>query len=73
MKVLGVTANDLRFHGHRLGVLKAVALELCCRCSGATKRAVGKARKTDLSALAKDKSLAAKAVRIEKMARTIKC
>jgi len=34
---------------------------------------VGKARETDISALAKDKSLAAKAVRIEKMARTIKC
>jgi len=85
LKVLGVTANDLRFHGHRLGVLKAVALELCCRCSGATQRAVaqrfgyrhesavGKARKIALTALAKDKSLAAKAVRIEKMARTVKC
>lgn len=27
----GMTAEKLRFHGHRLGALNSVALELCCR------------------------------------------
>ncbi len=76
--VLGVTGEDLRFHGHRLGVVKAVALELCCRLSGATQRAVsqrfgyrhesagGRARRVAQTALAADPKLARQAVGVEK-------
>jgi len=75
---LGVTGEDLRFHGHRLGVLKAVAMELCCLYSGTTQRAVaqrfgyrhesavGKARRAARAALAADAGLADKAARVEK-------
>jgi len=76
--VLGVTGEDLRFHGHRLGVVKAVALELCCRLSGATQRAVsqrfgyrhesavGRARRVAQIALAADPKLARQAAGVEK-------
>jgi hypothetical protein len=74
----GFKAEDLRFHGHRLGVLKAVALDLCCRHSGATQRevaqrfgyrhesAVGKARRVARAALGADGALARQADRVEK-------
>ena len=64
--VLGVTLSDVRFHGHRLGDRKALAVEWCCRLSGASQRkvaqylgygseaAVGKARKRAQAALAHD-------------------
>lgn len=42
MAELGVTLAELRFHGHRMGQRKALAVELCCRLSGATQREVGR-------------------------------
>ena len=81
----GITAEDLRFHGHRLGALKSVALELCCRHSGATQRAaaahfgypsegaVGKARRVAQAALAADAALARQAARVGKRLQEIKC
>lgn len=33
-----VKVEDLRYHGHRLGVVKSVAVELCCQLSGKTQR-----------------------------------
>jgi hypothetical protein len=74
----GMTAENLRFHGHRLGALKPVALEMCCRYSGATQRAVaahfgyrsegavGKSRRVAQAALAADAALARQAARVEK-------
>jgi len=35
-----VKEEDLRFHGRRLGIAKAVAVELCCRLSGLTQREI---------------------------------
>jgi len=37
----GVEVSDLRFHGHRLKTVKAVAVELCCQLTGKTQREVG--------------------------------
>jgi REP element-mobilizing transposase RayT len=77
----GMTAENLRFHGHRLGALKSVALELCCRYSGVTQRAVaahfgyrsegavGKARRIAQAALATDPALNRQAKRVEKRLR----
>ena len=62
--VLGVALSDVRVHGHRLGDLKALVVEWCCRLSDASQRkvaqylgygsesAVGKARKRAQAALA---------------------
>ena len=69
--VLGVALADIRFHGHRLGERKALAVEWCCRLSGASQRAVGqylgygsesavgKARKRAQAALSKSREYAA--------------
>ena len=38
-----VSEDDLRFHGRRLGMIKAVAIDLCCRFSDETQRQVAKA------------------------------
>ena len=38
----GVRAEALRTHGRRAGVAKAVALELCCRLTGETQRAIAR-------------------------------
>ena len=38
--VLEVSLADVRFHGHRLGDLKCLAVEWCCRLSGASQRSV---------------------------------
>ena len=37
-----VSEADLRFHGRRMGMVKAVAIDLCCRFSGETQREVAK-------------------------------
>lgn len=37
-RVFGVKVADLHYHGHRLGEVKAVAVELCCQLSGKTQR-----------------------------------
>jgi REP element-mobilizing transposase RayT len=37
-----VSEDDLRFHGRRLGMIKAVAIELCCRFSGQTQREIAR-------------------------------
>ncbi|MDD5705063.1 MAG: hypothetical protein PHR35_04000 [Kiritimatiellae bacterium] len=69
--VLGVALSDVRFHGHRLGDRKALAVEWCCRLSGASQRkvaqylrygsetAVGKARKRAQAALAHEPAFGA--------------
>lgn len=41
MKEFGAKRADLHCHGRRAGVAKAVAVELCCRLSGKSQRAVG--------------------------------
>ncbi|MDD5707468.1 MAG: transposase [Kiritimatiellae bacterium] len=70
-EVLGVALSDVRFHGHRLGDRKALAVEWCCRLSGASQRkvaeylgygseaAVGKARRRAQAALAQDPAFGA--------------
>jgi len=40
-KHYGIDAADLKEHGHRAGVAKAVAVELACRLTGNCGRAVG--------------------------------
>ena len=37
----GVPVNDLHDHGHRAGVAKAAARDLCCRLTGKSQREVG--------------------------------
>ncbi len=75
----GVREEDLRFHGRRLGMIKAVAIDLCCRHSGATQRevakvfgyrdasSVGKRRQALARHLVADPSLMRHVERIEKM------
>jgi putative transposase len=75
---LGLQAEDLRCHRRRLGTLKSLALELCCRHSGATQRAVachfgygsesavGKARRRAQAILTCDKDLASHAERVQR-------
>jgi hypothetical protein len=41
LKEFGVRREDLHCHGRHAGVAKAVAVELCCRLSGKSQRAVG--------------------------------
>ncbi len=41
VKEFGVSCDDLHFHGQRAGVIKSIAIELCCRLSGKTQREVG--------------------------------
>lgn len=38
--VLGVSLGDMRFHGQRLRDVKCLAVEWCCRLSGASQRSV---------------------------------
>lgn len=64
-----VRRKDLIGHGRRLGIVKAVAIELCCRLSGRTQRdiasyfgyrsesSVGKQRQTLAKLIEKDPSL----------------
>ena len=73
----GVSGADLRCHGRRAGLAKAVAVELCCRLTGRTQRAVarhfgygsesaaGKQRRRVRAKLAEDGGLARRMARIE--------
>ena len=79
-----VSGDDLRFHGRRLGMVKAVAVELCCRLSDATQRdvakvfgyrdasSVGKRRQALAVRLAEDQALSRQVARIEKRLRALK-
>ena len=72
-----VTGEDLRCHGRRAGLAKAVAVELCCRLTGRSQRevaryfgyrsesAAGKQRRLVQAQLAEDKKLAGRIARIE--------
>lgn len=71
-----VATEDLTGHGRAVGKVKALAVELCCRCSGASQRevakrfgygsesSVGKARQLARAMLAGDSGLARRVARI---------
>lgn len=73
----GITGEELRRHGRRAGLAKAVAVELCCRLTGRSQRevsrhfgygsesAAGKQRRLIRARLADDDGLAGKMARIE--------
>ena len=73
----GVKVEDLHYHGHRLGEVKAVAVELCCQLTGKTQRelaeyfgyrsdsSIGKQRKRLASATRVDARLAAKIAKLK--------
>jgi len=42
MKEFGIGHEDLHCHGQHAGIAKSVAVELCCRLSGASQREVGR-------------------------------
>jgi hypothetical protein len=83
-ELFGVQEADLRFHGRRLGMIKAVAIDLCCRHSGATQRevarafgyrdasSVGKRRRALAGHLATDPTLRRQVSRIEKKLNNLK-
>jgi len=68
----GVPVSDLHYHGHRAGVAKAAAIELCCRLTGKSQRevgarfgyhsesSVGKQRKLLAGLMSEDRALTAK-------------
>ena len=76
-----VSGEDLRCHGRRAGVAKAVAVELCCRLTGRSQRevaryfgyrsesAAGKQRRLVQVQLAGDKKLAGRIANIESVVR----
>lgn len=41
-KEFKVETRDLHFHGHRLGIAKGVAIELCCELAGKSQREIAK-------------------------------
>ena len=71
-----VAAEDLAGHGRAVGKVKALAVELCCRCSRTSQRevakrfgygsesSVGKARQLARVVLAEDTGLARRVARI---------
>ena len=79
-----VSEDDLRFHGRRLGMVKAVAIDLCCRFSDETQRdiakrfgyrddsSVGKRRQALAARLAEDPTLRRHVARIEKSINALK-
>ena len=79
-----VPEDDLRFHGRRLGMVKAIAVDLCCRFSDETQRevaklfgyrdssSVGKRRQSLATHLAEDPALRRQVARIEKRITALK-
>jgi hypothetical protein len=77
----GVKVADLHYHGHRLGAVKAVALELCCQLTGKTQRqlaahfgytsesSMGKQRKRLAQLAGADERLAAKIAKVKRCLR----
>lgn len=73
----GVKVEDLHYHGHRLGAVKAVAVELCCLLTGKTQRelaehfgytsdsSMGKQRKRWASLVRADVRLAGKLAKLK--------
>jgi len=76
-RVFGVQEEDLHYHGHRLGEVKAVAVDLCCQLTGKTQRelaahfgytsdsSMGKQRKRLASLVRTDARLAAKIAKLK--------
>lgn len=77
VRAFGVKREDLHYHGHRLGMVKAVAVELCCQLSGKTQRelaahfgytsdsSMGKQRKRLAALAGPDAPLAAKIAKLK--------
>ena len=78
IEAFGIRGEDLRFHGRRLGVLKGVAVDLCCVYTGRSQRevaryfgygsesAVGKMRRLVAARLAADPTLRRQVARLRK-------
>jgi hypothetical protein len=74
----GISKEDLHYHGHRLGLVKALTLELCCQLTGKSQReigryfgytsdaSVGKQRKRLAEAMSSGKTLARKLTKLKK-------
>lgn len=77
-KAFEVKVEDLHFHGHRLKSVKAVAVDLCCRLTGMSQRAIaahygyrsessiGKQRKAFAVLLSGDKGLSGLILKIRR-------
>ena len=78
-QAFGVKVEDLHYHGHRLGEVKAAAVELCCQLCGKTQRelaehfgytsdsSMGKQRKRLASLMRANASLAAKLAKLKRV------